>query len=111
LSENQERATGGQNSISVGAILYTWSNDLWANGLQADLREVMGKLTIQIWNSVYEITIIEGRSGEILLRGGQFFTELTPARLGGRQSVAASARCAGSTSASGWRSTPMTNAS
>jgi hypothetical protein len=30
-----------------------------------------------------EITIIEGRRGEILLRGGQFFTELTPARLTG----------------------------
>ena len=33
--------------------------------------------------SIYEITIIEGRSGEILVRGGQFFPELTPARLTG----------------------------
>jgi hypothetical protein len=72
-----------QNSIPVGAILDTWSNDPWANGLQIDDREDMEKLAIRTWNSLYEIMIIEGRSGEILLRGGQFFPELTTARLTG----------------------------
>jgi len=71
------------NSIPAGANLDTWSNDPWTNGVQIDRREDMEKLAIRTWNSVYEITIIEGRSGEILLRGGQFFPELTPARLTG----------------------------
>jgi hypothetical protein len=71
------------DSISVGAILDTWSNDPWTNGLQIDHTEDMEKLAIRTRNSLYEITIIEGRRGEILLRGGQFFTELTPARLTG----------------------------
>jgi hypothetical protein len=45
--------------------------------------EDMEKLVIQTRNSLYEIIIIDGRSGEILVRGGQFFPELTPARLAG----------------------------
>ena len=32
---------------------------------------------------LYEITIIGGQEGEILVRGGRFFTELTPANLAG----------------------------
>lgn len=72
-----------QDTVPVGAILDTWSNDPWTNGVQIDDREDMEKLAIRTWNSEYEITIIEGRSGEILLRGGQFFPELTPARLTG----------------------------
>jgi len=45
--------------------------------------EDMEKLEVRTWNSLYEIIIIEGHSGEILVRGGQFFPELTPARLAG----------------------------
>jgi hypothetical protein len=60
-----------QDSMPVGAILDTWSDDPWTNGVQIDHREDMEKLAIRTWNSLYEITIIEGRSGEILLRGGQ----------------------------------------
>jgi len=72
-----------QESIPVGAILDNWSEDPWTNGVQIDDREDMETLAIQTWNSLYEITIIEGRSGEVLVRGGQFFPELTPARLTG----------------------------
>jgi hypothetical protein len=72
-----------QDSVPVGAILDTWSNDPWTNGVQIDRLEDMEKLAIRTWNSVYEITIIEGRSGEILLRGGKYFPELTPGRLAG----------------------------
>jgi hypothetical protein len=72
-----------QDSVPTGAILDTWSQDPWTNGLQIDDREDMEKLSIQTWNSLYEITIIEGRSGEVLVRGGQFFPELTSARLAG----------------------------
>jgi hypothetical protein len=72
-----------QDSIPAGAILDNWSNDLWKNGVQVDRMEDMEKLAIQTRNSLYEIIIIDGRSGEILVRGGQFFPELTPARLAG----------------------------
>ena len=72
-----------RESVPAGAILDNWSEDPWANGVQVDRMEDMEQLVVQTRNSVYEITIIDGRSGEILVRGGQFFPELTPARLAG----------------------------
>jgi len=72
-----------QDSVPAGAILENWSQDPWTNGVQVDRMEDMEKLVIQTRNSLYEIIIIDGRSGEILVRGGQFFPELTPARLAG----------------------------
>ena len=72
-----------QDFIPVGAILDTWSDDPWTNGVQIDDRDDIEKLAVRTWNSDYDITIIEGRSGEVLVRGGQFFSELTPARLTG----------------------------
>jgi hypothetical protein len=72
-----------RNAIPAGAILDTWSQDPWANGLQIDDREDMETLAVRTGNSVYEITIIEGQTGEILVRGGKLFPELTPARLTG----------------------------
>jgi hypothetical protein len=71
------------DSIPAGAVLDTWADDLWTNGVQVDGMEEMEKLIIQTRNSVYEIIVIDGPSGEILIRGGRRFSELTPARLTG----------------------------
>ena len=72
-----------QESIPAAAVLENWSDDPWTNGVQVDRMEDMEKLVIRTRNNLYEIIIIDGRSGEILVRGGQFFPELTPARLAG----------------------------
>ena len=72
-----------QDSIPAGAVLDNWSGHRWANGVQVDQMEDMEKLVVQTRISLYEITFIDGPSGEILVRGGQFFPELTPARLAG----------------------------
>ena len=69
--------------VPAGAILDTWSKDPWDNGVQIDKMEDMEKLAVQTRNTLYEITILEGRSGEILVRGGHYFPELTPAHLAG----------------------------
>lgn len=75
---NQEK-----HSVPAAAILNNWCGDRWTNGVQIDLREDMEKLAVRTRNTLYEITIIEGRTGEILIRGGRYFPELTPARLAG----------------------------
>ncbi len=72
-----------QESIPAAAVLDNWSDDPWTNGVQVDRMEDMEKLVVKTRNSLYEIIIIDGRRGEILVRGGQFFPELTPARLAG----------------------------
>ena len=70
-------------SISMAALLDSWSDAPWTNGVQVDLMEDIEKLVVRTGNSLYEIIIIDGPSGEILVRGGQYFPELTPARLTG----------------------------
>ena len=72
-----------RDSIFAGAVLDNWSGDPWTNGVQIDRMEDMEKLGVQTRNSFYEITVIDGPSGEILVRGGQYFPELTRARLAG----------------------------
>jgi hypothetical protein len=71
------------SSFPAGAILDNWSQQEWDNGVQIDRMEELDSLAVRTQNSIYEITILSGHSGEVLIRGGQFFPEFTPARLSG----------------------------
>jgi hypothetical protein len=68
---------------SAGALLDTWSSHDWTDGVQLETLQDMDSLTLQTENSTYDITVICGRTGEILIRGGRFFPEFTSARLAG----------------------------
>src|SRR2546428_1886743 len=70
-------------TCSASALLDTWSAHDWTEGLQLETREDMDRLVVRTENSSYEITVISARAGEILIRGGRFFPEFTPARLAG----------------------------
>jgi len=70
-------------SCSAGALLDTWSSHNWTEGVQLEAMADMERLTVQTENSTYEITVICGRTGDILVRGGRFFPEFTAARLAG----------------------------
>ena len=68
---------------SASALLDTWSSHDWTEGVQLETMQDMETLTVRTENSIYEITVICGRAGEILVRGGRFFPEFTAARLAG----------------------------
>jgi len=68
---------------SASAILDTWVNYSWNEGVQIATRPDLSELIVETRNSVYEITVIDGAGREILIRGGKFFPERTPARLCG----------------------------
>jgi hypothetical protein len=70
-------------TCSAGALLDTWSSHNWTEGIQLETMPDMERLTVRTENSTYEIRVICGRTGEILVRGGRFFPEFTPARLAG----------------------------
>jgi len=70
-------------SCAAGALLDTWSSHSWTEGVQLKTIEDMEKLAVHTENSLYEITVICGRTGDILVRGGRFFPEFTEARLAG----------------------------
>src|SRR5437667_12500859 len=74
-------------SCSASALLDTWSAHDWTEGVQLETRQDMERLIIRTENSTYEITVICPRTGAILIRGGRFFPEFTPARLAGRSLV------------------------
>src|SRR5439155_25411761 len=69
--------------IPAAADLETWSSRAWSDGVQIDQLDDLESLVVRTMNSTYEITIISGRAGEVLVRGGQFFPEKTPAQLSG----------------------------
>ena len=71
------------SSYSASAILDTWVNHSWSEGVQLASLPDMSELIVETKNSIYEITIIEGAGREILIRGGKFFPERTAARLCG----------------------------
>jgi hypothetical protein len=70
-------------SCPASALLETWSSHSWAEGVQLESVHDMDTLTVETENSTYEIHVICGRTGEILIRGGRFFPEFTAAKLAG----------------------------
>src|SRR5262250_531749 len=68
---------------SASALLDTWSSHDWNEGIQLEMIRDMETVTVLTENSTYESNVICGRTGEILIRGGRFFPEFTPARLAG----------------------------
>jgi hypothetical protein len=70
-------------SCPKGAVLDAWSDLEWKDGVQIDQIEELTTLAVQTSNSLYEITVLNGHTGEVLVRGGEFFPVRTPVRLEG----------------------------
>ena len=70
-------------SFPRGAILDAWSHAEWDQGVQIDQMEELSTLAVRTQNTVYEITVLNGYTGEVLVRGGKFFPERTAVRLEG----------------------------
>lgn len=69
--------------VPAAAILDRWSKKEWENGVQVEQMAELEQLAVRTGNSVYEITVLNGLTGEVLLRGGDFFPERTAVRLEG----------------------------
>ena len=63
--------------------LHAWSQLAWSDGVQLSALQRLETLEVRTKNTVYEITVIDPRSGDILVRGGTFFPIHTRARLAG----------------------------
>jgi hypothetical protein len=69
--------------VPAVADLETWSKHPWTDGLQVDVLQDLDRLCVRTRNSTYEITVLCGRTAEVLVRGGQFFPEYTSVRVAG----------------------------
>ena len=72
-----------QARIPAAADLDHWTNREWNDGVQIDRMADLEGLIVQTRNRTYEITIISGSEGEVLVRGGQYFSQKTAAHLSG----------------------------
>src|SRR5215510_12362172 len=70
-------------TLPRGAVLNAWSQSHWRNGAQIDELEEMQRIHVRTVYSLYEITVIDGRSGEILVKGGEHIPDLTEGQLTG----------------------------
>jgi len=78
-----ESSGQGREFAPRGAVLRNWCDLAWNDGVQIEELPELTTLAVRTANSLYEITILDGRAGEVLVRGGKFFPERTPARLNG----------------------------
>lgn len=74
---------GNPDQVPAGAILDRWSEKAWDNGVQIEDFAELESLAVRTANSVYEITVLDGQRGDVLVRGGQFFPQWTPVHLSG----------------------------
>jgi hypothetical protein len=65
------------------ATLDAWSRHDWTDGLQIDRLAPLETIEARTRNSVYELVILDGRNGDVLVTGGQFFPTTTRVRLNG----------------------------
>jgi hypothetical protein len=65
--------------IQRSAMLEDWSDHNWTDGVQIAELKGWDTLVIETAHHTYEITIINPATAEVLIRGGELFSEQTPA--------------------------------
>jgi hypothetical protein len=85
IRDDQEESPGSINieALPRGAVLDVWSQNPWRNGTQIDELDEMQRIHVRTVNSLYEIIVIDGRKGEILVKGGEYIPDLTEGQLTG----------------------------
>jgi len=78
-----EQSARTSQKLPAAATLDFWSSEPWTNGVQIEQMDEMQKVLVRTRNSLYEITVMDGWKGKIVIRGGQFFPHATPAWLAG----------------------------
>ena len=73
----------GTTRVPGAANLSAWTDHGWDNGVELNRLSTCDRLTVTTMNSTYEIVMGAPGTAEVLVRGGAFFPEFTPARLAG----------------------------
>ena len=63
--------------------LDAWSRHAWADGVQLEELAPLEAVHVQTRNTLYEITVVDGKNGEALVTGGRFFPVPTRVRVNG----------------------------
>lgn len=63
--------------------LQWWSDHEWNGGVDLNALQGLEQFAVRTKNTTYDITVLSPATGEVLIRGGQFFPEHTRAQLAG----------------------------
>ena len=69
--------------LPAACDLNTWSGLPWSDGLQLASLQPLDTLEVRTKNTVYEITVMDAKRGDVVVRGGKYFPVYTRARLAG----------------------------
>lgn len=69
--------------VPAAALLSAWQAHGWPDGVSLDRLSALDRLLVRTLRSVYEIIVTAPASGEVLVRGGEYFPSFTAARLVG----------------------------
>ena len=70
-------------AVPSSALLSTWQSHSWDNGVGLAALSAFDRVFVRTRNSLYEIIVSSPGSGDVLVRGGEFFPEFTTARVAG----------------------------
>ena len=70
-------------TVPSAAVLSTWQSHTWDNGISLTQLTALDRVFVRTRNSLYEIIVSSPASGDVLVRGGEFFPEFTSARVAG----------------------------
>ena len=80
---NAETDLTQRTAVPSSALLSAWNGFEWDNGVNLNDLAPMDRLAVRTRHSLYEIIVLSTESGEVLVRGGEFFPEFTRVRLSG----------------------------
>jgi len=69
--------------VSGAALIDTWTSHPWTDGIRVDRLLAHDRITVRTRHSVYEVVVLTPTTADVLVRGGAFFTDWTPARVAG----------------------------
>jgi hypothetical protein len=78
-----DTSIGRATVVPASAVLTTWNAHEWRDGVHVEQLNALDRLLVRTQNNLYEIVITSPATGEVLVRGGQFFPEFTAVRLAG----------------------------
>ena len=80
MTQERPQDTGASGDV-LGVIVDEWLTSETEPAIQLDSCTPFEPIVAKTHGSVYELVVLSGRTGEVMVRGGRFFPEFRPAIL------------------------------
>jgi hypothetical protein len=102
LAGSMNTTIANSPALVSAATLEMWTAQDWSHGVLLPHLAPHDRLIVRTRNSTYEIVVMVPYIASVMVRGGAFFPNFTPARVAGSSLGAASSNCTASTPGFRW---------